>query len=262
MKRALIVAQGILMVVAAFFIVAFIYTIGTSIFIISTGIQNIDPGVSYCLMVMAVMIAIILFFLWYRRYGRNGILETAEPKEIITLKNMGIYLMMGIGCQLFIAGALTLIRPLFETLFNYYDDTISSLFVADTIIVAMYVIVLAPIVEELMLRGILFNRLRYGISFMAANVIQAAVFGIYHWDIIQGIYAFGIGLLLGYIYEKSRTLIAPIIVHIIINGSGFLIQWLKLGPYLPIWLAIIIGGGLLFWGVYQFKKSTTFIQKI
>ena len=47
-----------------------------------------------------------------------------------------------------------------------------------------------------MLRGIMYSRLRQEISFTVANILQATVFGIYHGDIIQGIYAFGIGLYL------------------------------------------------------------------
>ena len=261
MKRALIIIQGLLMVFTAFFIVSFIYTIIRSIFILITGIPEAPPQVDYCLMVIAVMIATVLFYLWYRRYAGNSMLERAEPKDIVTLKNLGIYLMMGIGCQLFVSGILTFMRPLFESLFSDYDETLSSLFIDDTIIVGVYVIILAPIVEELMLRGILFNRLRHGVSFTTANLIQATVFGIYHWDIIQGLYAFGIGLLLGYVYERTRTLLAPIIVHLLINGSGFLIQQLNLGQYIPIIIAVIVGGGLLFAGIYVFTKSTNFIDK-
>lgn len=262
MKRALIIIQGLFMVLLAFVIVAFIYTVVTSIFILITGIQDINLQLDYCLMVIAVMISILLFYIWYKRYANKGYVEQSEIKDIIAYKNIGIYLMMGIGCQLFVSGVLVIIRPLFETIFSYYDKTVNSLFAADTIIVAVYVIILAPIVEELMLRGILFSRLRHGVSFIVANVIQAAVFGLYHWDIIQGIYAFGIGLLLGLVYEKTRTLLAPIIVHAFINGFGFLLQWLSLGRYIPITLAIIVGGGLLFGGIYLFIKNTNYIIKI
>jgi membrane protease YdiL (CAAX protease family) len=262
MKRALIIIQALLMAFASFIIVSFTYTIVTSIFILITGMQDVNPQVDYCLMVFSVMISIVLFYLWYRRYASNGDVEQTHIKDIVSLKNIGIYLMMGIGCQFFVSGILIIIRPIFETLFSYYDQTINSLFVADTIIVAVYVTILAPIIEELMLRGILFSRLRHGIPFTAANAIQAAVFGLYHWNIIQGIYAFGIGLLLGYVYERTRTLLAPIIVHVFINGFGFLLQWSALGQYVPTWLAVIAGGGILFGGIYLFAKSTDFIGKV
>lgn len=250
MKRALIIVQGILMAFLAFFVVSLIYSIVTGIFILITGIDDISAQVDYCLMVIAVMVSFILFFLWYKKHMRNGVVERVNLKEIFTLKNMGIYLMMGIGCQLFVSGVLAVLRPLLENLFAYYDETISSIFVEDTIIAAVYIVILAPVIEELMLRGIMFNRLRYGLPFAAANLLQAVVFGIYHWDIIQGMYAFGIGLLLGYVYEKTRTLLAPILVHVIINGSGFLLQQLQLGKYIPVIPAIIAGGAAMFGAIY------------
>lgn len=255
MKYALTIIQGLLMTFAALFAVSLIYTTITGIFILITGIQEITPQVDYCLMVMAVMVSCIIFFIWYKKFMSVREREKVDLKEVFNFKNIGIYLALGIGCQLFMSGCLSLLRPLLETLFAYYDETISSIFIADTIIAAVYVIILAPIIEELMLRGILFNRLRYGLPFYAANLIQAAAFGIYHWDIIQGTYAFGIGLILGYIFEKTKTLWAPILVHVLINGSGFLIQILQIGKYIPIWLAIIVGGGFLLIGLYNFAKS-------
>lgn len=255
MKQALIIVQGLLMVFAAFFIVSLAYTIITSIFILLTGVQYINPQVDYCLMVLAVMISCLMFYFWYKKYMSHRVIKKIDLRNVFSIKKLIIYLMIGVGCQLFISGVLALLRPLFVTLFNYYDETISSIFVADTIIVAVYVIILAPIIEELMLRGIFFNRLRYGLPFMTANLLQAVVFGIYHWDIIQGLYAFGIGLLLGYMYEKTGTLLVPILVHMLINASGFLIQLLEIGKYIDIWMAIVVGGGLLFMAIYMFINS-------
>lgn len=256
MKQALTIIQGLLMVFVAFFIVSFIYTIVTSIFILITGIPDVNPQVDYCLMVMAVMISILLFYIWFKKYANRDYIGQVELKDTIALKRISIYLMMGAGCQFFVSGILSFIRPLFETLFSYYDSTVNSLFVADAVVVSVYVIILAPIVEELMLRGILFGRLRHGISFTVANAIQAIVFGLYHWDVIQGIYAFGIGLLLGFVYEKSRSLLAPILVHVFINGSGLLIQGLSIGKYISSLAAVFLGGALLFGGIYLFSNNT------
>lgn len=257
MKKVLIVIQGLLMFLLVLIVTSFIYAIFTSGFTIFTGIEDVNPQVDYCLMVMAVMITIIPLYLWYRKLGNNGVVEQVNLKEVITLKNIGIYLMMGIGCQFLVSGVLSLLRPLLQTLFASYDVTISSILPANTIIVGVYVIIIGPVFEELMLRGILFNRLRYGISFIAANIIQAAAFGIYHFDIIQGLYAFVLGLLLGYVYEKTRTLLAPILAHVFINASGFLLQQFDLGKYIPIWLGIISGAILLFIAINLFIKETS-----
>lgn len=256
MKKALGIAQGLLMTFAAFFTVSLIYTIITWGFILITGVEIINPQVDYCLMVMAVMLSSLIFYIWYKKYLSIRLRAQVNLKAVFSIKNIGIYIALGIGCQLFMSGVLSLIRPLFKTLFDYYDETINSIFIGDTLIAAVYVVILAPVIEELMLRGILLNRLRYEIPFYAANLLQATVFGIYHWDIIQGIYAFGIGLILGYIFEKTKTLCAPIFVHMLINGSGFLIQETKIGEYISVWMAVVIGGVLLFTGLFGFIKST------
>ncbi|NLP16218.1 MAG: CPBP family intramembrane metalloprotease [Clostridiales bacterium] len=259
MKRALIIIQGLLMAIAAFFMVSLIYIIITNIFVLITGVEDISSEIDGCLEAMAVMVSIIIFYLWYKKY-MDGMIEPDKIKSTFTLKNIGIFLALGVGCQLFFESVLSLIRPLLKTLFDYYDEVISSIFDADIIIVAVYVIILAPILEELMLRGILFGKLRQGLPFITANLIQAVVFGLYHWNVIQGIYAFAMGLLLGYVYERTGTLLAAIFVHMIINGSGFLILRLKLS-WLNIWMMLIIGGVLLLGAIYLFSRTNELKNK-
>ncbi|NLL73038.1 MAG: CPBP family intramembrane metalloprotease [Clostridiales bacterium] len=261
MKRALIIIQGLLMMVLAVFIVSFLYTLITYLFMYVTGLSVLSSDIEYCLMVMAIMISCILLYVWYKKYMSHRRGELIDLKEVFSIKNVLLYLMLGIGCQLFISGVLSLLRPLFERVFSYYDETMTLIFDADIIIVAAYVIVFAPLFEEFLMRGILYNRLRYGISFPLANFIQALAFGIYHLDIVQGIYAFAIGLILGYLYEKTRTLLAPIFLHMVINGLGFLIQLLALGKYLTIGVAIIVGGILLFGSLYMYGKNNKYIIK-
>ena len=253
MKRTLIIVQGLLMAYTAFFIVSLIYTFFTGIFILITGLQEVNSQIDYCLMVMAVMTACILFYLWYKKY--MGHVEAAvDFRKIFSLKHIGIYLMIALGCQFFVSGILSLIRPLFANLFAITKKRLALSLLADTVIVAVYNNI-APIIEELILRGILFNRLRYGLSFYSANLIQALVFGIYHWNIIQGLYAFGIGLILGYVYEKTRSLYVPILLHVFINGLGFLIRIFNFGTYISIWAAILIGAIFLFAGIFLFARN-------
>lgn len=252
MRRALIVIQGLLMALVAIFMVSLLYTFALSMYAMFSGIKEISPEANYILMVIATMLSAVLISIWYRKNMSHKQRDRVSLRIVFSAKNIGIYLLLGAGCQLFISGLLSKLRPLLETLFSYYDDTIGSLFVANPIVVAMYVIIIAPILEELIMRGILLNRLRYGISFFAANIIQAMVFGIYHMDIIQGLYAFGTGLILGYVYEKTRTLMAPIFLHMTINALGVLLPRLTMGISINVWMQIVIGLVLLFGALFLF----------
>lgn len=66
MKRALIIIQGLLMAIAAFFMVSLIYIIITNIFVLITGVEDISSEIDGCLKAMAVMVSIIIFYLWYK----------------------------------------------------------------------------------------------------------------------------------------------------------------------------------------------------
>lgn len=255
MKKILTVLQGLLMAFTAFFAVSLIYSIITFIFMLVTGLQDITPEVDYCLMVLAAMAACAVLYLWYKKYMSIREREQVNLRKVLGIKNIGSYLAIAAGCQLFFSGVLTLIRPLFQTLFAYYDESISSIFISDALIVGVNVVIISPFMEELIFRGIFFNRLRYELPFYAANLMQAVLFGIYHWDIIQGIYAFGIGLILGYLYEKTRTLCAPVLVHMMINGSGFLLMKLNIGKFITVLLSLTAGGLLLFIGLFSFIKN-------
>jgi membrane protease YdiL (CAAX protease family) len=91
--------------------------------------------------------------------------------------------------------------------------------------------VIAPVGEEVLFRGILqtsVQRLfpvRYG-SFghrWAAIILVATIFGLFHVATPQYIPALIVlGLLLGYLYERTGSLFVPILVHMLFNGKSLL----------------------------------------
>ena len=74
-----------------------------------------------------------------------------------------------------------------------------------------------PIVEELLFREILFRVLRKWIAFPWAMLISAVVFGAYHGNIVQFVYATICGMLLAYLYEKYDSIFATILSHMSMN---------------------------------------------
>lgn len=74
-------------------------------------------------------------------------------------------------------------------------------------------VILTPVCEEIVFRGLMFRGLRETLTFGAAAVLSAAMFGIFHGNLYQGMYAFGVGLLLAWVYEKTHALIAPMVLH-------------------------------------------------
>lgn len=77
--------------------------------------------------------------------------------------------------------------------------------------------ILGPIMEELLCRRMLIDRMRvYGEKL--AVLTSAAVFALFHGNLSQMFYAFSVGLLLGYVYLKTGKLRYSAILHILLNS--------------------------------------------
>ena len=83
----------------------------------------------------------------------------------------------------------------------------------------IFVVILGPIMEEIVFRKILIDRtVKFGER--NAMFLSALLFGLFHMNLFQFFYAFGIGLIFAYIYIKSRKIGYSIVFHMIINFMG------------------------------------------
>jgi hypothetical protein len=92
--------------------------------------------------------------------------------------------------------------------------------IAYRLVIAVEAVVLAPVVEEMLARGLLYPTLRRSWSPLAAATISGALFSLAHGYGIAGFAAllWG-GIVLAVAYERSGTLLVPILVHVINNLS-------------------------------------------
>ncbi|MCM1465830.1 MAG: HAD hydrolase-like protein [Bacteroidales bacterium] len=77
--------------------------------------------------------------------------------------------------------------------------------------------VISPIAEELLFRGIFYNYMKRFWNVKTAILLSAAVFGVYHMNFIQGVYAFFMGCLIAYSYDYFGSFVAPVCIHIAAN---------------------------------------------
>lgn len=89
------------------------------------------------------------------------------------------------------------------------------------------VTVLAPLVEEILFRGILQNFLKRYLSPSGSIVMTAFFFACFHYSSAQGLSNFVIvsslfvfALFLGYVYARQRSLISSIALHAIFNAAN------------------------------------------
>jgi len=86
-------------------------------------------------------------------------------------------------------------------------------------IVILFAVVVAPLTEELYFRGFLLPALRKRLSAREAILLSAFFFAVIHRPWIALVPIFLLGVLLGYVCDRTRSLAGPIVIHAAHNAS-------------------------------------------
>ena len=202
--RALILAIGSLFIliciqIAGLYIFVYVCSmIRGSVFIIKE-----EPVLMAVFHIIYAIVAALIFGLFRRSYLRGHTDIGACVKYIPANRLLYILrlIILGIGIQAFAYGVLNLVNEFAaETaIMQSYQSTIDNLNGSTTYLIFVYTMLLAPVAEEMVFRGVIFDAAKSGFSFAAANCFQAVCFGLYHGNIVQFVYAFIIGMVLGYV---------------------------------------------------------------
>jgi len=90
-------------------------------------------------------------------------------------------------------------------------------------ITLLTIVIAAPILEELIFRGIILDGLLKNYSPIKSILITSVLFGLAHLNPWQFISAFSLGAFISWIYYKTGSLSLAIIIHSVNNLGGFLI---------------------------------------
>ena len=170
------------------------------------------------------IVAIAVFLLWYYKgFVKKG--PKISYKKALGLKPVILTVSVMVCTYFTINGVFTLADKLFPEAMKQYAEMMEMSSLGTNMwITVLYGILLGPIAEELCFRGLVFNYLEKSkIHFMFGILIQAVLFGVMHSNLIQGIYASALGMLLGYLRYKYKTVLITIGAHMLFNFSGTIV---------------------------------------
>ena len=153
--------------------------------------------------------------------------------------------------------------PALQASYETFNTEMGAFENGDYIWMLLEVSIIGPMVEELLFRGLVFHFVERDTGKEGVAIfISALLFGIWHGIFVQGVYTFLIGLVLGYLYAKTRKLIWPFLVHLVNNFSGTLPPGFD-GEYanLLVNLASLICIPVLFILLWRMEKNTKQIEK-
>ena len=200
-----------------------------------TGITQIVP---YSLVSYTV---IILFFGYIYLFQRHLYMADEEIIKNRTGKTNHSFLCgfivviliiaAGICLQVLSTGILNIIDRCHPELLENYHDLISRSFsISNGSVRVFTVMFMAPIAEELVFRGISLGAARSALmwekSDILAVILSALLFGLAHGNTVQFCYAFPVGIILAIITVWSSSLILSILLHITINVSSYMMDYI------------------------------------
>lgn len=147
-----------------------------------------------------------------------------DYRKVFSLGNIAAIAATGFGGCVTLTVFLSILINIFPSSFDNYNEIMSNFDSSGGLLTFVYVLLIGPVSEEIIFRGAIFDRLHLAFPFWTANALQAFLFGVYHMNIVQGIYAFILGMILGMVLYSTGSIICPAAVHIIFNSTSYIIQ--------------------------------------
>ncbi len=97
------------------------------------------------------------------------------------------------------------------------------------IIAASSMAVIVPIYEEIIFRGIVLGSVEKQVGFVAANIFQATLFALIHFDLTLFVFYFFFGVVTGHLAKRSGGLLTGIILHAVNNFCVVLVLYYTMG---------------------------------
>lgn len=111
--------------------------------------------------------------------------------------------------------------------------------------------IISPLTEEILFRGIIYNRLRRDYGLWAGLIFSPLLFGVFHGNLVQTVYGFVLGLFITWIYERYGAFVYPYLVHAFANIAVYTVMQLQLfSEPLVLKEALIISGLLTIFTIY------------
>jgi len=193
---------GIISLPILYIFIQFIFMIMISIiFVLMNGKSDLQNFLNSNIYVLMFNLLIIIFLLKkYRKYNKdyNSKIEIKDIFKIIIS---------------------SILISLILNLLILYIKNILDINIQKNL--SLYLIIMTgiigPISEELLFRGIMYNKLLEFNSEKKSTILITIIFAFFHLDIFKIFYTLIIGYILIYLYKKHKNIKAPIIFHIVAN---------------------------------------------
>ncbi len=208
-------------------------------------------------------LAVLPLFVWL--YRKDLALRSLHRRKTKLSFSDGIWAFLWGGSLAVVLNIVFALLQIFQRFPAYSEQSQRMMENVNIFWIVLWTAVVAPLVEEVVCRGLVFGRLRDYLGRWSAIVISGLMFGIYHGNVVQAIYASILGILMAILVELTGTLWSSILFHVGANlisvlYSNYALQaagWnngILLAAFMLLQLMLLWSGGFYFYGRWQKKK--------
>lgn len=192
---------------------------------------------------LAILITYAITFFWIiriakKRIENNGQWEVKWKTQRISISSLVVFGVMTLSTMIIMDPIIELI-PMPETLLKRFEDLMRP-----DIFSFLTVVVLAPVLEELFFRGVILESFLKNYSPWKAILWSAIIFGCAHFNPWQSVGSGLLGILIGWAYVKTNSLVPGIAIHFLNNLISFTAMALSSGN--SFYLTDIIDSTLMY----------------
>lgn len=117
---------------------------------------------------------------------------------------------------------------------------------------------ISPLVEEAVFRGVIYNRLRRFYGPTAAVAVSGIFFGVFHGNLVQGVYGTCMGILLAYVYEREGSFFFPVLFHAAANIAVYCTAYAQVVQdilFTPVGCAVLLAAAAGLFVIFRKKNK-------
>lgn len=220
---------------------------------------------NFSLLIQLLIFEIILgiFLVWYTLSRKSDVKYCV--KEALSGRNILCAIVIGVFLQVVINPVMSFISIVMPDQFDEYVKLSERVMGSEVspILIFLTIVVVGPLAEEIVFRGMIYRVLRKGFGFAVSAVITSFIFSIYHMNFVQALYVFIVSWVLCVVYERTKSFWLTAILHISFNGATFGLSWglQKVDSYIQSeWISNTIflllwavSTAVVFWGIPKIR---------
>ncbi|MFI3322377.1 MAG: CPBP family intramembrane glutamic endopeptidase [Rikenellaceae bacterium] len=221
--------------------------------------SSVISGLNLLIMYTITNVLTLIYLKWYRKR------RTSTPEDKLPLENIykiGKFSPLTVlwGVILIIASNIVL-EPIIAPFDSSYNEIV-KLLKNSGIYGMVSVVFIAPILEELIFRGVILSDIKRYYGSLVAIFVSALTFGAIHLNLAQLFPAFIAAIIMGYIYLKTNSICAVIFLHFLNNSISYIITLFSTEDYSQILFKDLITNDYTYYTIYSISAILTILMLV